>query len=142
MARDDPQMKLRLPEDLRDQIVEAADINHRSLNAEIIARLQDSFAARAHGWTESGEDIFGNPERTVYVLLDTNGQPISWDEINEHIGALSRKGRFASLATYLVTPQLVSSADRQREARALARHYAKLRREERLREVKAKEPPP
>jgi len=38
-----PPYPLRMPDDLKDQLKSAADHNHRSLNAEIVARLQESF---------------------------------------------------------------------------------------------------
>lgn len=38
----DPQLKLRLPVDLRDEIMIAAAANNRSMNAEIIARISGS----------------------------------------------------------------------------------------------------
>lgn len=43
MSRDDPQFKLRIPPALKVQIDQAAAENHRSLNAEILARLEESF---------------------------------------------------------------------------------------------------
>lgn len=43
MARDDPHFRLRIPEDLKRRVTEAADSNKRSINAEIIARLEHSF---------------------------------------------------------------------------------------------------
>ncbi len=43
MARNEPQMNLRLPADLKDQIEDAAANNKRTLTAEVVARLQDSF---------------------------------------------------------------------------------------------------
>lgn len=43
MARNEPQMNLRLPADLKDQIEDAAASNKRTLTAEVVARLQDSF---------------------------------------------------------------------------------------------------
>lgn len=39
MSREDPQMKIRLPADLKDQIETAAKEAGRSMNAEIIERL-------------------------------------------------------------------------------------------------------
>lgn len=36
---------VRLPEGMRDRIAEAAKGNNRSMNAEIVARLQQSFEA-------------------------------------------------------------------------------------------------
>ena len=41
----DPQYKLRLPEKLRDKIKESASAHNRSMNADIVARLEDSFAS-------------------------------------------------------------------------------------------------
>lgn len=42
MSREDPQMKIRLPADLKDQIEAIAKQSGRSMNAEIVARLQES----------------------------------------------------------------------------------------------------
>lgn len=44
MSREDPQMKIRLPADLKDQIEAAAKDSGRSMNAEIVARLEGSFS--------------------------------------------------------------------------------------------------
>ncbi|MDP2746196.1 Arc family DNA-binding protein [Pseudomonas sp.] len=43
MSRTDPQFNLRIPEELRDKVAEAAKENRRSATAEIIARLEASF---------------------------------------------------------------------------------------------------
>jgi plasmid stability protein len=43
MARDDPQMKLRLPEDLRERIRDRAEQNGRSMNTEILSALTGAF---------------------------------------------------------------------------------------------------
>lgn len=45
MSREDQQMKVRLPADLKQHIEDAASAARRSLNAEIVARLQASFDA-------------------------------------------------------------------------------------------------
>tara|TARA_B100001079_G_scaffold148988_1_gene127696 strand:+ start:708 stop:974 length:267 start_codon:yes stop_codon:yes gene_type:complete len=42
----DPQYKLRLPPELHAKIKQAAERNHRSMNAEMVARLGDSFKQR------------------------------------------------------------------------------------------------
>ena len=39
----DPQYKLRLPADLKEKIKQASEENRRSMNAEIVARLEESF---------------------------------------------------------------------------------------------------
>lgn len=44
MARNDPQVNLRFPADLKDRLDVAAQANKRSLTAEIVARLERSFA--------------------------------------------------------------------------------------------------
>lgn len=44
MGREDPQLKLRLTEDMKTAVTEAAKHNNRSVNAEIVQRLEKSFA--------------------------------------------------------------------------------------------------
>lgn len=44
---EDAQMKIRLPAALKEQIEEAARQGKRSLNGEIVSRLEFSFAAKA-----------------------------------------------------------------------------------------------
>lgn len=44
MSRTDPQFKLRVPPALRDQIERAALAARRSMNAEVVIRLEASFA--------------------------------------------------------------------------------------------------
>lgn len=39
----DPQYKLRMPPELHEKLKAAAKDNHRSMNAEIVARLQSTF---------------------------------------------------------------------------------------------------
>lgn len=45
MSREDPQFKLRMPLPLRSQAEQAAKASGRSLNAELVARLEASFLA-------------------------------------------------------------------------------------------------
>ena len=46
MSRTDPQFNLRIPQELRDRVMESAQANKRSATAEILARLEESFAPR------------------------------------------------------------------------------------------------
>ncbi|MBV8798703.1 MAG: Arc family DNA-binding protein [Alphaproteobacteria bacterium] len=46
MARTDEQMNLRLPDGMRDRVRAEAKANGRSMNAEVIARLEASFQPR------------------------------------------------------------------------------------------------
>ncbi|ABM32304.1 Arc family DNA-binding protein [Paracidovorax citrulli] len=57
MKQTDPQYKLRIPPDLKEQIETAAKESGRSMNAEIVARLEDSFAARNDGTVLAAMDV-------------------------------------------------------------------------------------
>lgn len=46
MSRLDPQFKLRLPLELKERIEEDAKKNKRSINAEIVDRLESSFSKK------------------------------------------------------------------------------------------------
>lgn len=43
MARTDPQVNFRMPQALRDELEQASKLSNRTLSAEIVARLQQSF---------------------------------------------------------------------------------------------------
>ncbi|TDX14656.1 Arc-like DNA binding dprotein [Buttiauxella sp. BIGb0552] len=43
MSREDPQLRIRLPVELKEKVEEAAKANGRSINAEIVHRLDVSF---------------------------------------------------------------------------------------------------
>lgn len=47
MSREDPQFKLRMPVDLRVKAEQAAKASGRSLNAELVARIETSFLAES-----------------------------------------------------------------------------------------------
>lgn len=44
MSREDPQLRIRLPIELKEKIEESSKENNRSMNAEIVQRLDASFA--------------------------------------------------------------------------------------------------
>ena len=52
MSRTDPQFKLRMPAALRAQVERSAWAARRSLNAEIVIRLEASFVQVAPGTNE------------------------------------------------------------------------------------------
>lgn len=45
MSREDPQLRIRLPVELKEKIEDSAKANNRSMNAEIVQRLDGSFMA-------------------------------------------------------------------------------------------------
>lgn len=59
-------MKLRLPPDLKDRLTEAATVNNRSLNAEVVSRLEGSFVGAASPVDEHALDLFA--EKVGQVL--------------------------------------------------------------------------
>lgn len=48
MARDDPQINIRMPAKLKARLEEAATSNNRSVTAEIVARLEQSMVGPKH----------------------------------------------------------------------------------------------
>ncbi|TRO14108.1 Arc family DNA-binding protein [Ectopseudomonas mendocina] len=62
MSRKDPQFNLRIPELLRDKVMEAAKANKRSATAEIIARLEASFDREAAGTSFARPLALGDAE--------------------------------------------------------------------------------
>ncbi|WP_352499014.1 Arc family DNA-binding protein [Mesorhizobium sp. M0058] len=48
MAREDPQINIRLPANLKERLEERAERNNRSTTAEIVARLEQSFLGPKH----------------------------------------------------------------------------------------------
>ncbi|MFM0031177.1 Arc family DNA-binding protein [Paraburkholderia madseniana] len=65
MARDEPQINLRMPADLKARLEQAASENRRSTTAEIMARLEESFASEKSGSTPTIDD------RTLDLFADT-----------------------------------------------------------------------
>jgi hypothetical protein len=57
---EDAQMKIRLPRALKEQIDAAAEANKRTLNGEIVARLEMTFVSGAKFY-ESGFDLPVSP---------------------------------------------------------------------------------
>lgn len=48
MSRSDPQVNFRMPAELKAKLEEAAARNKRSTTAEIVSRLEESFAPEVH----------------------------------------------------------------------------------------------
>ncbi|KVE41709.1 Arc family DNA-binding protein [Burkholderia sp. BDU5] len=127
---------VRLPDGMRNLIAESARNNNRSMNAEIISRLAESFVQEQHA------EKFGHPHAPappgVNVVLDSRGYPISWDEIHEHLTAIRKTGKFNVVAmhTSVITPELISSSERAEQAEALAEFYKGKPAAKRLRRTK------
>lgn len=57
VTRDSDKFMLRFPDGMRDRIREAAEANGRSMNAEIVQRLQDSFSENKQAKDDELADV-------------------------------------------------------------------------------------
>lgn len=55
---------LRMPDPMREKLQEAAHQNHRSMNAEIVARLEESFKA------DTASSVKGFGQMTAHEFLE------------------------------------------------------------------------
>lgn len=108
-GRDSDKIMLRVPDGMRDRIAEVAKANGRSMNAEIVARLQASFDAGA------GKEIAELQRDLELERLRT------------------QKERFDALGAKLISVQLASIADPAAIAKhpGLAQAASKLKQQER-----------
>lgn len=114
-SRTADQFVVRLPDGMRGRIAAEAAVNGRSMNAEIVTRLQASLESAPH-----------SPLPEIKISLETGDEPISWDEIHEVVSAIRKKMQInaVSLQITVITPDLASSSTREVETAELA---AKLR---------------
>lgn len=69
MSRTDPQMKIRLPDNLKATVEESAKANNRSMNAEIISRLERSYATEQMGLRGDALDTTGLMAMALLISL-------------------------------------------------------------------------
>lgn len=76
MARNDPQINLRLPTTLKKQIEDAAASNNRTITAEVVARLQDSFVPNLLGmaWPDLIETLQKEAAQRSAIVTTTIGK--------------------------------------------------------------------
>lgn len=79
MTREDPQMKLRLPAELKDRLMALAEENGRSLNSEIVRRLKASLEDGGNAGASVDDrtmDLFADhvAERVVKALDQREGR--------------------------------------------------------------------
>lgn len=77
MSREDPQFKLRMPAELRAQADQAAKSSGRSLNAELVARIETSFISET-----STEKLIPAVRARELALMARAGIP---DEIRKRV---------------------------------------------------------
>ena len=89
MSRTDPQFKLRVPLELKEQIEKAAEENHRSMNAEIVARLQSTFEEHS---------LYGHKLPSELLALGASDLDELVDSVNGAIHTLLRAGEVLHVA--------------------------------------------
>jgi hypothetical protein len=70
MSRGHPQIRIRLPPELKEKIKEAAHDNRRSMNAEVIARLQASFEEDAGELTPDRTELLMELLKKLIEILE------------------------------------------------------------------------
>lgn len=94
MSREDPQFKLRMPAELRLQAEQAAKNAGRSLNSELVARIESSFLADG-----STERLVSARRARELALMARSGIP---DEIKRRaIGAIGSAIRLGHNETFV-----------------------------------------
>ncbi|CAN7301175.1 Arc family DNA-binding protein [Phyllobacterium sp. LjRoot231] len=68
MAREDLHFRLRIPEELKAKVDKSASDNHRSMTAEIVARLENSFVSNEHGTL--GPNELSGAARVLYEAIE------------------------------------------------------------------------
>lgn len=133
---------LRLPPDVHVRLHEAAQANGRSYNAEIIARLQESFSdnpevTRLRSQLEEEQmrslkmeyevlkmqNSAMSKDDVLYILLDTNGQPIAWEEIYAYLDEIRRLGGKlpSRWETSIITPEIANDTQRAKQVMLLTK---------------------
>lgn len=88
MTREDPQMKLRLPPELKERIEQAAKANRRSNNAEIVDALESRYPK-----PPSVEETIGDIQETLKVMRHWRGQTmisVLADQLDRLIADITR----------------------------------------------------
>lgn len=84
-SRDQSKFVVRLPEGMRDRIAEAARQNNRSMNSEIVHRLESSFSNVMIDPHESQREITFDPEMLTKQLERLIEAKLSELQISEYI---------------------------------------------------------
>lgn len=92
MSRDIVPLGLRMPPEVKEQIEAAAKANGRSMNAEIVARLQASFEQPASG-TAPMDAIFDIARIALYAVRATqeSNKELSQPKVAEAIARIEHR---------------------------------------------------
>ncbi|MEQ1975014.1 Arc family DNA-binding protein [Xenorhabdus sp. SGI240] len=89
MSREDAQMKIRLPAELKEQLEKAAAENKRSMNAEVLQRLAESFGDNFYQGVTTSSDYESKIEsidKKLDTLTDKLSEYSAWIKESEGRG--------------------------------------------------------
>lgn len=107
MAREDPQINIRLPANLKERLEERAERNNRSTTAEIVARLEQSFLGPKHP-----------PSITIRLEALPFGTPAIDVSVGTFFSDLSKTLK-ESVESIRAAERLERQAERERSANSL-----------------------
>ena len=75
MSREDPQLKIRLPLELKEKITQSAADHGRSINSEVIARLEESFRVKQGNYLndDAVNDLLEAFTKKIFTALKSQG---------------------------------------------------------------------
>lgn len=103
MSREDPQLRIRLPAELKEKVENSAKVNNRSMNAEIIFRLNLSYlldedksmfkgVAEPNSYVEHAEKVLQSRiEEALPSFLEVMSKKIMTDEFREELKKKARE---------------------------------------------------
>lgn len=93
MSREDPQMKIRLPADLKDRIEALAKQAGRSMNAEIVTRLQQTLPESLQSAATQAQEKMGQRPVSPIIRVSPDGssKEISVEELAQALAAAMAK---------------------------------------------------
>ena len=77
----DPQYKLRWPEDLRQKVAQSAKEHNRSMNADIVARLEESFSQNQNDFNAGYNSCMVHMIIAVSKAMSEKGIP--WSDVQK-----------------------------------------------------------
>jgi hypothetical protein len=136
MSRTDPQVNFRIPAELKEKLEAAAAENKRSVTAELVARLQESFAPSSFSMPETVKRVAsalsgeGNDKRGRLVELQRQVTKVG-------VAVFEATARIHFLNSELIN--VISDEDRERINSQLMEAYVELGELERNRRVLSEE---
>ncbi|MEP9370483.1 Arc family DNA-binding protein [Mesorhizobium sp. KR1-2] len=102
---DEVRITLRLPARLRDALIKSANESSRSMNGEIVNRLDESLGI------ERAEASFHRRQqeterKMLYVVLDADGHPVSWQSVMGNLARIAEnsQGEVRAIDAVVISP--------------------------------------